>query len=467
MGWMIEFAGAIFITSVTGSLMTIVWALIGKRLDRTGFVNVLYYLLWVNAFFYLFPLVYGIWWYGNATGHPTHKGYVFFPTPFIGWLSFWLTILWAAGAVLFFLIYLVNECYSWRKFAGGIAPDWQENELLDEACIRTGTTKRKIRLYHSYHAKVPFLKGALFPRIILTAEPMEKEQMQCVFVHELNHFVQKDLVLKYICAIIFCIHWYNPLVWWYRSLVYRWCEYACDNRSIHQVDNWKKYALTLVDMAGTGDSTYGLVSTWFEKKTEVTRRVERIMRYSKMKHFSRKSALVLCAVMVLCSSVSVYAAADWLGKAYVLLYNQTEVSIYEETTPPVISEYDEMTEQAGEWDEDSLIIGELIRPIGKITDPVRRGTGFAWDVETGTMIATQSFYMEQGTSVRVTVSIMPDTVSVDAGLILPDNVLWYVSGTSIIDHTFNVNVSGNYRVFVRNKSGTDVEVGGSVFFVEE
>ena len=467
MRWMIEFVGAIFITSVTGSLITGVWALIGKRLDRRGFVNILYYLLWVNAFFYLCPLVYGIWWYGNATGHPTHKGYVFFPTPFIGQLAFCLTILWAAGTVLFFLRYLVNECNSWRKFAGGIVPSRQENELLDEARIRTGTTKRKIRLYHSYHAKVPFLKGALFPRIILTAEPLEKEQMQCVFVHELNHLVQKDLVLKYICAIIFCIHWYNPIVWWYRSLVYRWCEYACDNRSIQQIDNWKKYAETLVDMAGTGDSTYGLVSTWFEKKTEVIRRVERIMRYSKMKHFSRKSALVLCAVMVLCSSVSVYAAADWLGKAYVLLYNQTEVSIYEETTPPVIPEYDEMTEQAGEWDEDNVIVGEITRPIGKITDPVRRGTGFAWDVETGTMVATQSFYMEQGTSVRVSVSIMPDTVSVDAGLILPNNVLWYVSGSSYIDHTFTVNASGNYRVFVRNNSGSDVEVFGGFGFITE
>lgn len=88
MGWMIEFIGAVFITSVTGGLITVVWALIGKILDKIGFVNILYYLLWVNAFFYLCPLVYGIWWYGQITGHPTHKGYVFFPTPFIGQLAF-------------------------------------------------------------------------------------------------------------------------------------------------------------------------------------------------------------------------------------------------------------------------------------------------------------------------------------------------------------------------------------------
>ena len=464
---MIEFIGAVFITSVTGGLITVVWALIGKILDKIGFVNILYYLLWVNAFFYLCPLVYGIWWYGQITGHPTHKGYVFFPTPFIGQLASWLTILWAAGAILFFLVYLVNECYSWWKFAGGIAPTDQEAEVLAETRRRTGTAERKIRMYHSYYAKVPFLKGALFPRIILTADPMEGEQLQCVFVHELNHFIQKDLALKYICAIVFCIHWYNPFVWWYRGLVYRWCEYACDNRSIRQIDNPKKYAETLVAMAGSGNSGSGLISTWYEKKKEVTKRVERIVRYSKMKRFSKQWALLLCAAMVLFSSVSVYAAADWLGKAYILLYNQTEVSIYEETTPPVIPEYDEMTEQAGEWDEDSLIIGELIRPIGKITDPVRRGTGFAWDVETGTMVATPSFCMEQGTSVKVTVSIVPGTVSVDAGLILPNNVLWYVSGSSYIDHTFTVNVSGNYRVFVRNNSGTDVEVAGGVFFVEE
>ena len=41
MGWMIEFIGAVFITSVTGGLITVVWALIGKILDKIGFVNIL------------------------------------------------------------------------------------------------------------------------------------------------------------------------------------------------------------------------------------------------------------------------------------------------------------------------------------------------------------------------------------------------------------------------------------------
>ena len=79
---MIEFAGAIFITSVTGSLMTIVWALIGKGLDRTGVVNVLYYLLWVNAFFYLSPPGIRNLVVRECNGAYIAKGYVFFPTPF-------------------------------------------------------------------------------------------------------------------------------------------------------------------------------------------------------------------------------------------------------------------------------------------------------------------------------------------------------------------------------------------------
>jgi len=38
---MIEFIGAVFITSVTGGLITVVWALIGKILDKIGFMNIL------------------------------------------------------------------------------------------------------------------------------------------------------------------------------------------------------------------------------------------------------------------------------------------------------------------------------------------------------------------------------------------------------------------------------------------
>ena len=42
MDWTISFAMLIFLTSTTGSAMFVIWYVIGKILEKTGFIHVMY-----------------------------------------------------------------------------------------------------------------------------------------------------------------------------------------------------------------------------------------------------------------------------------------------------------------------------------------------------------------------------------------------------------------------------------------
>ena len=60
MDWMIQWSSLILLTSMTGSMLLIIWYSIGRMLERIGFVHILYSLLKAVLIFFLFPVAYVI-----------------------------------------------------------------------------------------------------------------------------------------------------------------------------------------------------------------------------------------------------------------------------------------------------------------------------------------------------------------------------------------------------------------------
>ena len=71
--------------------------------------------------------------------------------------------------------------------------------------------------------------------------------------------------------------------------------------------------------------------------------------------------------------------------------------------------------------------------------------------------------LEEGETVRIYATYSPQNVCLDFGLIAPDGVFHYVSAEDgTIDTTIEVPESGNYRLGIRNNSGSTVKVSGFV-----
>ena len=58
--------------------------------------------------------------------------------------------------------------------------------------------------------------------------------------------------------------------------------------------------------------------------------------------------------------------------------------------------------------------------------------------------------------------ISPENISVKVGIIKPDGKKTYIWGKGKeVEHKFTASVSGSYKVFVENGTGTAVDVDGT------
>ncbi len=51
-----------------------------------------------------------------------------------------------------------------------------------------------------------------------------------IFLHELNHYKRKDIIIKAFGLIINAIHWFNPLVYMLLKEMNKYCEYTIDEK---------------------------------------------------------------------------------------------------------------------------------------------------------------------------------------------------------------------------------------------
>ena len=55
--WTIDLACAVILMSLTGSIVLLIWFLIGWLLERTGFLDIMYDILQVTVFFFVVPII--------------------------------------------------------------------------------------------------------------------------------------------------------------------------------------------------------------------------------------------------------------------------------------------------------------------------------------------------------------------------------------------------------------------------
>ena len=65
MEWTIRIMYAIILTSITGSIWFGVWYVIGKILDKQGYISIMYSTLKSNLIFWCFPVAFFIVEYNN------------------------------------------------------------------------------------------------------------------------------------------------------------------------------------------------------------------------------------------------------------------------------------------------------------------------------------------------------------------------------------------------------------------
>ena len=140
-----------------------------------------------------------------------------------------------------------------------------------------------MRLCASDEVERPSVCGFFRPRILappdLLAE-LSQEELQQVVIHEMEHLRRGDdwtNLLQKICLVLFPIH---PVLLWVERRVCAERELACDDSVLRSSCGRKAYARCLTHLAEHAmvRRGYALVLGAWERRSELVRRVHRILR---------------------------------------------------------------------------------------------------------------------------------------------------------------------------------------------
>lgn len=153
-----------------------------------------------------------------------------------------------------------------------------------------------VSLIEVQNINVPLLYGFFQPKILIPAKmrpPLSHQELEHIFLHELAHLKQRDILIAWLTSVLQIINWFNPIIWFafLRMRIDR--ELACDALVLSKVGAEKatNYGQTLISLVERLTKEYRLPIAVgiLESKTDIKRRLIRIAQF---REYSRGWSLV-------------------------------------------------------------------------------------------------------------------------------------------------------------------------------
>ena len=246
-----------------------------------------------------------------------------------------------------------------------------------------------------------------------------------------------------------------------------WSEYNCDLRAMEAMRDeigamryFEMILNTLSDETEEGEEEIHF-SGLSEQRLRLERRMDYMKKYGDMKQKLNGAAIALAAVFVLTNVTTVYAAGSQAAKVHDVLYRMMEPRVAESSEEMELEEFFLPAEDAHTYEriEYQDTVEEAIDDRMNENELV----SFNWKVAPGTRTASTTFYVKKGQNINLSASAVPANTTYWIGIMDPKNSVRYVQGTTNISHSFAVEDSGFYRVFVENIGTSDLTASGSYF----
>ena len=221
-------------------------------------------------------------------------------TPLPAWtLLFWV---WAAGTVCAAAWNLIGYIRFRRALYRTLLP------AREEEAVRLYALHPRPwpALYRSGAVTTPLLLGLLRPVIVLPDRAYTPEMLDGILRHELTHYRRGDLIMKWFAAAVFCVHWFNPLVYLFRGEIDRACELSCDARLLRDMDVHEKqcYGELLLTLAADKPKPLPrrvVAVSFATEKRNLKERLIQIMTFKKKGWAAFAAMLVALALLVGCA----------------------------------------------------------------------------------------------------------------------------------------------------------------------
>jgi beta-lactamase regulating signal transducer with metallopeptidase domain len=207
---------------------------------------------------------------------------------------------------LVFGVYLVGVLFWTARLLYG----WYVvNRMLGRACVASGFS-RKVNIVESAEVAVPMTAGVLRPVIVLPTDwkSWPAEKLSAVLAHEGAHVRRRDTLTALTARINRTLFWFHPLAWWLERKLAVTAEHACDEAAAREIQEPRRYAEILVEMADVVRRNRGRM-VWQGVGVDgglLQGRIERVLRGEV---FARPSAKKQVAALLACATVILLVVA--------------------------------------------------------------------------------------------------------------------------------------------------------------
>ncbi|MCH5255612.1 MAG: hypothetical protein J1F41_11855, partial [Lachnospiraceae bacterium] len=217
-----------------------------------------------------------------------------------------LIVLWGCGCVAVMLYYLLGNIIFYRKMMQRSESCTNKNILamITRISYELGFKKApEVRLTSDANTG-PFTVGFFRNIIVIPNTEYHEKDLKYIIRHELVHCVNRDTRLKALFAIINAVHWFNPLVWFMKSLIDQDMELACDERvlSAASKEERSEYSEVLMSCIGTSKIGKSTLSTGYVHGVKfIKKRFNNI--YHSQKRLGKAAACVIVTLLILASGL--------------------------------------------------------------------------------------------------------------------------------------------------------------------
>ena len=162
--------------------------------------------------------------------------------------------IWIIGVIALLLLKIIP----YIRFKSSILKNSkivEEDDIvkLFNICKEELNLKTKIQLRTCNTVDSPMLIGIFRPVVLIPNIDKDYKRLKMIYLHELNHYKRKDILIKAFGLVINAVHWFNPLVYLLLKEISKYCEYSIDEKVVEEMDiNDKKYyGETILSVVGS------------------------------------------------------------------------------------------------------------------------------------------------------------------------------------------------------------------------
>lgn len=217
------------------------------------------------------------------------------------WIPRWLAVLlgvWLCLVVLFAVYQIVKYRMDIRKL------------LADSKPVSVKLREETVEVLTNRRIRTPYTVGFIKQSIIVPEDSLGHPCFEMCYRHENQHRRNHDSLIKLLCIVVICLHWFNPAAILLLLLYRMTAEYICDEAAVTGCtgEEKKRYARLLIELS-TADESVSMV--WRNNLSGSEKLMRRRIDYMmKKKELMKKGVAVVVALVTMVASASTIFAYE-------------------------------------------------------------------------------------------------------------------------------------------------------------